>query len=30
MLGQLDRRRDLTLTALYEDDGVLFARYRLQ
>lgn len=28
--GQLGRRRDLTLTALYEQDGSLFARYRLQ
>ena len=28
MLGELDRRRDLTLTALYEDSGVLTVRYQ--
>ncbi|MPZ26995.1 MAG: deaminase [Micromonosporaceae bacterium] len=27
--GHLDRRPDLTLTALYESDGVIFSRYRL-
>lgn len=28
MLGQLDRRRDLTLTTLYEDRGALMVRYQ--
>ncbi|MGH3680919.1 MAG: RibD family protein, partial [Natronosporangium sp.] len=28
--GRLGRRPDLTLTALYEQDGSLFARYQLQ